>query len=199
MALALILLVGAAVLARATGGSWAAFGALPIKARRLVVIAVASQLIGSVLAQLTNLHGFYPTGLALSALAALAFCLRNIRLSGVPLITLGLLSNALVVTLNGAMPVSIVAAARANVPIAAIAAGDDARHSIAGRGTTLRTLGDDIPLPVPWRPEVVSPGDALIAAGIGEFVLLGMRPRRRRAPSQAVTAAKREPTAVALS
>jgi hypothetical protein len=197
MALALILLVGAGVLARVTGGSWSAFGAMPIKGRRLVVIAVVSQLLGSVLAQLTDLPGFYPTGLAISALAALAFCLRNIRLSGVPLITLGLLSNALVVALNGAMPVSIDAAARANVPIAAIAAGDDARHSIAGRGTALRTLGDDIPLPVPWRPEVVSPGDALIAAGIGEFVLLGMRPRRRRSVAR-VPASSPEAPAVAL-
>jgi hypothetical protein len=192
VALTLILLVGAVVLARATGGSWAAFGGLPIKARRLVVLAVVSQLVGSGLAQLTNLPGFYPAGLALSALAALAFCLRNIRLAGVPLLTLGLLSNAMVVTLNGAMPVSVDAAARANVPINAIAQGDDARHSIAGRGTTLRMLGDDIPLPVPLRPEVVSPGDALIAAGIGEFVLLGMRPRRRRT---APVAARREPAA----
>ena len=46
-------------------------------------------------------------------------------------------------------------------------------------GTTLRWLGDVIPVPLPVRPEVVSPGDVLIAAGLGEFVLLGMRPRRR--------------------
>jgi Family of unknown function (DUF5317) len=180
MALALILLVGAAVLARATGGSWDAFGAQPFKGLRLVVIAVAAQLIGSGLARASGLHGFYPTGLALSALAALAFCVRNVRLPGVPLVALGLLSNALVVAVNGAMPVSVAAAARANVPIAAIADGADPRHSIAERGTALRELGDDIPLPVPWRPEVVSPGDALIAAGLGEFVLLGMRPRRVR-------------------
>jgi Family of unknown function (DUF5317) len=194
VALALILLVGAASLALATGGSWAALANLPLKARRLVVLAVLSQLIGSGLARLTNLHGFYPVGLALSALAALGFCLRNIRLAGVPLVTLGLLCNALVVSLNGAMPVSIVAAARANVPILEIATGDDARHIIAGRGTTWRELGDAIPVALPWRPEVVSPGDALIAAGLGEFVLLGMRPRRRQ-PSPAA----RQPTAVALS
>jgi Family of unknown function (DUF5317) len=179
VALAFILLVGAAGLALATGGSWSAFAALPIQGRRLVVVAVVAQLAGTGLARLTNLPGFYPAGLTLSALAALGFCLRNIRLAGVPLITLGLLSNALVVSLNGAMPVSIAAAARADVQIVAIAAKDDARHSIAGRGTTWRVLGDNIPLPLPWRPEVVSPGDAVIAAGLGELLLLGMRPRRR--------------------
>jgi hypothetical protein len=185
--LALILLVGAACLALPTGGSWSAFATLPIKGRRLVAIALVAQLLGSGLARLANLPGFYPAGLAVSALAALAFCARNIRLDGVPLITLGLLLNALVVTLNGAMPVSIAAAARANVAIAPIASGDDARHSIAGPGSSLRGLGDTIPVPVPWRPEVVSPGDALIAAGLGELVLLGMRPRRRKAVSPANT------------
>jgi len=180
VALALILLVGAAAVALATGGSWSTFANLPLKARRLVVIAVLAQLLGGGLARVTNLHGFYPAGLAVSALAALAFCIRNIRLAGVPLITLGLLSNALVVSLNGAMPVSIAAAARANVPILEIAAGNDARHTIAGRDSTLRSFGDVIPLPLPWRPEVVSPGDALVAAGLGELVLLGMRPRRRK-------------------
>jgi hypothetical protein len=178
VALALILLVGAAALAWATGGSWSAFAGLPIRGGRLVLIAVLAQLVGSGLARLTDLHGLYPVGLTVSAIAALAFCLRNIRLAGVPLITLGLLANALVVALNGAMPVSTDAAARARVSVADIAAGHDTRHSIADAGTALRPLGDVIPLPLPWRPEVVSPGDALIAAGLGELVLLGMRRRR---------------------
>jgi hypothetical protein len=183
VALALILLVGAAGLALAVGGSWAGLANLPLSGRRLVAVAVLAQLAGSGLASVTDRHGFYPVGLAISALAALVFCLRNIRLAGVPLVTLGLVCNALVVSLNGAMPVSTAAAARANVPIQAIAAGKDARHDIAGSATTLRPLGDVIAVPLPWRPEVVSPGDALIAAGLGEFVLLGMRPRRRRAAS----------------
>lgn len=192
MGLTLILLVGAAAISVAAGGSFAALSDLPIKGGRLVVIAVLAQLFGAGLARATDLSGFYPAGLVVSALAALAFCARNIRIPGVPLVTLGLLLNALVVSVNGAMPVSTSAAARANVPIRQIAAGDDARHSIAGSGTTWRVLGDVIPAPIPLRPEVVSPGDVLIAAGLAEFVLLGMRPRRRRRP------ARRQPAAVAL-
>jgi hypothetical protein len=186
VALALILLVGATVVALAAGGSWAELSTLPLRGGRLVVIAVIAQVVGGILARITNLPGFYPAGLGISALAGLAFCLRNIRLAGVPLVTLGLLGNALVVSLNGAMPVSTAAAARANVPIAEIAAGSDARHSIASSATTLRWLGDVIPVPLPWRPEVVSPGDGLIAAGLGEFVLLGLRPRRRKSVTDAV-------------
>jgi hypothetical protein len=195
VALALLFVVGAAALALTTGGHWSTLATVSFRGGRLVAIAVIAQLLGSVLAWATNLPGFYPSGLAISALAALAFCLRNLRTAGVSLITLGLISNALVVTLNGAMPVSLDAAARANVPTTSIAAGEDARHAIAGHGTTWRPLGDVIAVPLPWRPEVVSPGDALIAAGLGELVLLGMRPRRRRTAGESAP----DRTAVALS
>jgi Family of unknown function (DUF5317) len=191
--LAVILLVGAAVLGRVRGGSLTALSDLPIRGARLVVIAVIAQLAGAGLARLTGLSGFYSAGLVVSALAGVAFCVRNRRLAGVPLVAVGLGLNALVVLANGAMPVSLAAAARSGVPIHQIASGGDARHTIATGGTTLRWLGDVIPAPLPVRPEVVSPGDVLIAAGLGEFVLLGMQPRRR--PSSPV---RRTPTAVAL-
>jgi len=109
----------------------------------------------------------------------------NRYVPGVSLVTLGLAVNALVVILNGAMPVSIVAALRAaGVPITDIAAGYDARHTIAGEGTTLRPLGDVVPLPLPIRPEVVSAGDVLVAAGLGELVVMGMLRRRVYGPGR---------------
>jgi hypothetical protein len=49
---------------------------------------------------------------------------------------------------------------------------------MAGPSTLLRDLGDVIPVPLPVRPEVASPGDVLIVAGLAEFVFIGMRPRR---------------------
>jgi hypothetical protein len=191
--LAVLLLVGASGVGLALGGSFAALADLPYRGSRLVIFAVLGEFLGVGLAWATNEHFFYPVGLAISALAALAFCVRNIRLAGLPLLTLGLLLNALVVAVNGSMPVSVNAAARAGVPTHEIAAGADARHSIAGKGTTWRVLGDDIPVPLPLRPEVASPGDVLIAAGLAELVLLGMGPRPiRRKP------ARPKPTAVAL-
>jgi Family of unknown function (DUF5317) len=187
--LALLLLVAAAAAATAFGGRLGRLSRVRLKGTRLVVIAVLAQLGGAGLTRLTGLGGFYPLGLAISALAALAFCVRNRRLSGVPLITLGLVSNALVVIANGTMPVSPTAAARAGVPTAAIAAGEDPRHSLATPGTALRRLGDGIPVPIPLRGEAVSPGDVVVVAGLIQFVVVGMRPRRRRRPARRVPAA----------
>lgn len=193
MALALLLVVGATALALATGGSVAGLAKLRFRGSRLVVFAVVAQLLGEALARATNLSGFYAAGLAISALAALAFCARNRRIAGVPLVAVGLLLNAVVVSANGSMPVSAAAAARAGVATGEIVAGDDARHSMAGPGTTWRRLADVIPVPLPLHPEVSSPGDLFVAAGLGELVFLGMRPPRRRA-----TTKRRTPTAVAL-
>src|SRR3954463_14948300 len=113
-----------------------------------------------------------------------AFCVGNRYVPGVPLVTLGLAVNALVVTLNGAMPVSIVAALRAGVPITDIAAGYDARHTVAGEGRVRPSPGDVWPLPLPIRPEVVSAGDVLVAAGLGELVVMGMLRRRVSPPGR---------------
>jgi hypothetical protein len=182
MGLAVLALAGAGLLGFVLGGSVSSLSTLPLRSRWLVGLAVAAQVGGSVTAWAADSSTAYATGLAASALAALGFCLRNLRVRGVPLVTLGLLLNAVVVGLNGAMPVSIAAAARAGAPITSIAAGTDPRHVVAGGGTTLRTLGDVVAVPLPLRPEVASPGDVLVAAGLGELLCLGMRRRRVRRP-----------------
>ena len=174
--LALVVLVGAAGLARALGGRWQRLAHLRLNARGLVVAAVVAQAGGA----LVGVGGFgdarhaYVVGLVASAVCALAFCARNLSVPGVALVSAGLLANAAVVAANGAMPVSIDAAYHARVPIASISTGADARHEIAGIGTRLRFLGDVVPVPLPLRPEVVSPGDVLVAAGLAELVVLGM-------------------------
>jgi hypothetical protein len=181
--LTIVVLVGAVAVGYALNGTWSGLTTLHLRWRRMVVAAVLAQTGGAamgILGVADARHG-YVLGLAASAVCAAAFCLGNLHVPGVPLVTLGLAANALVVTLNGAMPVSIVAALRAGVPITDIAAGFDARHDIAGAGTTWRSLGDVVPLPLPVRPEVVSPGDVLVASGLGELVVMGMR--RRRIPS----------------
>ena len=178
--LTIVVLVGAVAVGYALNGTWAGLTTLHLRWRRLVVAAVLAQTGGAALGILgvTDPRRGYVLGLALSAICAAAFCVGNISVPGVPLVTLGLAANALVVTLNGAMPVSIVAALRAGVPITDIAAGYDARHTVATSDSTLRALGDVVPLPLPVRPEVVSAGDVLVAAGLGELVVMGMLRRR---------------------
>jgi hypothetical protein len=94
---------------------------------------------------------------------------------GTGLVTLGLAANALVVLLNGAMPVSAHALARAQLSTQDLLAGQDPRHELADAGSALRPLGDVIPVLLPWHPEVVSPGDVLVAAGLAQLVVVGMR------------------------
>jgi hypothetical protein len=180
MGLAMLVLVGAVAVAWLTGGTFGHLAAFPMRGRWLVVLAVVAQLVGGLLATVRSVPDAYLTGLAVSAAAAGAFCLRNLRLAGLPLVCLGLTANALVVGCNGDMPVSAHAAARADVAVTSIAAGSDPRHDIAGRTTTLRWLGDVVPIALPLRPEVASPGDLLVSAGLAELVVVGMRGRWRR-------------------
>jgi len=184
--LTIVVLVGAVAVGYALNGTWSGLTTLRLRWRRMVVAAVLAQTGGAALGILgvTDARRGYVIGLAASAICAAAFCVGNRQVPGVPLVTLGLAVNALVVIANGAMPVSIVAALRAGVPITDIAAGYDARHTVAGEGTTLRTLGDVVPLPLPIRPEVVSAGDVLVAAGLGELVVMGMLRRRVSGPGR---------------
>ena len=172
----MVVLVGAVCLGLAFGGSWQRLVLLPLRQVALVVLAVLAQAGGALVGLLgvADESTSYVVGLAVSACLALAFCARNARVAGVALVTAGLCLNALVVAANGAMPVSIVAAYHARVPILAIASGADARHEIAGDGTALSWLGDVVPVPLPLRPEVVSVGDVLVVAGLAELVVFGM-------------------------
>jgi hypothetical protein len=188
--LALVVLVGAVAVGFALGGDWARLTSLHLRWRRLVVGAALAQAGGALVGVLgaADPRRAYVIGLAVSAACAAVFCARNLRVAGVPLITLGLIANATVVAANGAMPVSIVAAFHAGVPIADIASGQDSRHEIAGYDTVWRSLGDVIPVPLPVRPEVVSVGDVLVAAGLAELVVVGMLRRRRDEPGRATEA-----------
>jgi len=174
-------MVGAGLIAALTGGRLARLGELGLHARRLALLAVGAQIVGSVAAA-AGIGGraVYLGALSLSAALAAAFLARNLRVPGLPLIAVGLLLNVAVVGANGAMPVSIYAAARAGVPITAISDGSDPRHIIAGEATPLGGLGDIVPVPLPLQPEVASVGDLLIAAGLGLLVFAGMRGGGRR-------------------
>ena len=169
MSLVLVVLAVALVVGWARGGSLDRLGALPLRSRRLVVGSLVAQLVGTVVG-----GPFYPVGLAASAALVVAFLVRNRGIRGTGLVALGLVANALVVGANGAMPVSLEAAGRAGIGTQDLLARSDPRHEVADRDTRLPWLADVVPVPLPLRPEVVSPGDVLVASGLGQLVALGM-------------------------
>lgn len=185
MLLVLIALLAALAVGWILGGRLERLGELPLRGRRLVLAGLLAQLAGALVG-----GPFYPVGLGVSALLVLAFLLRNRGVRGTGLVALGLLANALVVGANGAMPVSADAAGRAGVSTQDLVSGSDARHEPLDGQTRLPLLADVVPVPLPVHPEVVSPGDVLVAAGLAELVVLGMgappgRPRGPRRPYRA--------------
>jgi len=177
VALVLVVLLTAVLVGRLAGGDLDRLGRLPLRAKRLVVAGLGAQLVGTVAG-----GAVYAVGLALSAALAVAFLVANRGARGTGLVGLGVAANALVVGLNGAMPVSLDAAARAGIGTSAILLGEDPRHEVADDRTRLRALSDVVPVPLPLRPQVVSPGDVLVAAGLAQLVVVGMRTGGRRLP-----------------
>ena len=72
----------------------------------------------------------------------------------------------------------LLASGRAGIATQDIVSGADPRHELADPATRLDVLGDIIPVLMPWRPEVVSVGDVLVAAGLAQLVVVGMTRRR---------------------
>lgn len=175
MVLALTVLLAAALVGLLRGGRLRQLGQLPLRWRPLVVLALGVQLAGAVAGRPA-----YRVGLGVSALLVALFLGANRGRPGIGLVTAGLLANAVVVGGNGAMPVSLSAAARAGLPAQAVLPVNDDRHEPSGTGTRLRWLGDVVPVLLPGHAEVVSPGDVLVAAGLAELVVVGMGRRRRR-------------------
>ena len=187
MVLVLLVAVLALLLAVATGGR--RLTRVHVRAVRLLVAAAVVQLATSALAP-----GSGPAragALVLTALLVGLFLAGNARLPGVPLVALGLLLNVVVVGLNAAMPVSLAAAARAGIAVEDLHLAQDAMREPAGPGTRLRLLADVVPVPLPGRPQVVSVGDVLVAAGVG-LLLLTAGPRRAQTPRRAVRSTVRD-------
>lgn len=190
MLLVVLALVVALILGWALGGSLDQLGHLRLRSGRLVVAAFAAQLLGAVVG-----GPFYPLGLVVSVGLVTAFLNRNRGLRGTGLVALGLLANALVVGLNGAMPVSEAASGRAGVSTQDLLIGADPRHELSGAATRLPWLADVIPVPLPLRPEVVSPGDVLVAAGLAQLVVVGMQVARRGPPRRGLPPVPARPLA----
>jgi hypothetical protein len=165
-----LLAVGVGLL---SGGRLVGIAHLRLEQRRLLVLALLVQVLAWVVGTVTGIG--YAVAVAVTAVLAGMFCIRNLAVPGVPLMTLGLVLNFLVVAANGAMPVSLSAAGRAGLDIAGLLAGTNPRYELATDRTALPALGDVIPVALPWRPEVVSVGDVLLAAGLALLIVTAMR------------------------
>ena len=168
MVLALVVLLAALGIGLLLGGRVGWLGALPLRRTWLVPVALVVQAGGAL------------QGLRFALVPAFAlvgvFLVLNRGVRGLPLVGLGLLANTLAIGLNAAMPVSLAATAVAGISTQDILTGADSRHVVADEQTRLPWLGDVVPVLLPFRPEVVSPGDVLVAAGLAELVVIGMLP-----------------------
>lgn len=98
-----------------------------------------------------------------SNIAVAVFLIRNWKLPGMPAAGAGMVLNVTVISANGAMPVS-----RRAEEVAGMLADPGVKHEVLGSNTLLPWLADVIPIPVLHR--LISPGDILIAFGIGWLV-----------------------------
>jgi hypothetical protein len=190
VALVLLALAGGVMVGFARGGGLAGIFQLPLRRHRLLLTALGLYVLGVL--------GGWAWEPLLSILAALAwltialYAWVNRRVHGAALVAAGLAANGLVLLLNGAVPVSHSAATDAGVDPAAVV--DTAGHEASGPDTLLPWLGKTVPVAFPPHPEVVSPGDVAVAAGLAVMVGLGMVHTVRRAAvgDDAATAAEHE-------
>lgn len=164
----LVVLAAAVVLALLRGGSLTRLGSLQIRWSGLILTGFLIQvLIFTEFWQKQELlRELARTGYLASMLLLGAALVRNRRIPGMWLITLGYLSNLVVIALNGGyMPASPDAIARAG--LAPLGPGQVSNNSIgAGPNTRLLFLADvfAIPSQLPFS-NVFSVGDVLIAGG----------------------------------
>ena len=168
------------VVGLATGGSLRALSSDRI---RWGVLAFAG-----VVAQFIVLGGTVGYALLiLSFVLLIVFAVANVRLPGFALVVLGLSLNVAVIAANHGMPVSAAALRSSNQAdtLPELQQNrDGAKHVLADGHTTLRFLGDVIPVGAPLN-QVVSAGDVAAYLGVGWFVVGTMHKRRDEDDSDA--------------
>ena len=178
MTLALLAIGAGVMVGFARGGGLARLVTLRPRRNRLLVTAIGLHALGVLAGWLWA--PLLPVLVSLSWALLAYYAWMNRPIPGTILIAVGLAANAAVLLVNGAMPVSETAAARAGADHTAILVGGD--HEPEDSHTRLPWLGKVVPVAFPPRPEVVTPGDVSVAAGIA--VLLGMGLTGRREPAR---------------
>lgn len=123
--------------------------------------------------------GLGPTIYVASTLAVFVAVLRNLRLTGLPVIAAGALSNLVAISSNGgAMPADPGALA-----LAGFAGPGDHTNSVVLAEPAFRPLTDIYALPA-WVPmaNVFSVGDVLIGLGVAVAIVAAMRRREGSEP-----------------
>lgn len=110
--------------------------------------------------------------LLLSYACVIGFCVSNLRLTGMGVVTVGIAMNALVIALNQGMPYTVPEGERAEVTV---------KQRPEQPDDVLPVLSDRIPLGGPFATSI-SFGDLVIAVGIVDLAYhASRRPRRSRA------------------
>ena len=116
--------------------------------------------------------------LGASYVLLLLFAGINIRITGMPLMLVGLGLNAAVVIANGGMPVSrhaLEVSGQTEV-LKLLTADEGAKHHLMTSADRLTPLADVIPIPPPVG-QVASVGDVFIYAGLAWLIVAVMRGR----------------------
>lgn len=154
----------AVVVSLARGGRLRRIADAPLHHGWLLALGVGLQ----VAVDLAAARGWLDSGgwwsygpLLLSQLLVVGWVVANRHLPGLVLVAAGLAANALVMAVNGAMPVSADAIAALGIAENVVPEG---KHVLLDEATRLPWLADIIPLP-PIR-SIISVGDVLLAAGL---------------------------------
>lgn len=106
-----------------------------------------------------------------SSWAILGFCVSNLRLAGMGVVTVGVALNAFVIAANQGMPYRVPAGEEPTVTV---------KHRPERPGDLVPVLGDRIVLPDPFAA-AISFGDLILAVGLVELCYRNSRvPRRAR-------------------
>lgn len=179
----LVFALFALVIALARGGDIMALARVPFRLGWLAILAVGLQiLIFSQWWARSALAGWTPMLYVASLVLLVGLVAANWRLPGLPVVGLGLVSNAVAIALNGGrMPASLAALRTAGLEFVILKAGtlgSSANTVLLGPETKVPFLCDIFALPS-WFPlaTVFSIGDVLIALGAAWFFLAVVRPK----------------------
>jgi Family of unknown function (DUF5317) len=165
-------LVSGAAIGLARGGRLRFLGQHRLRAWWLVVAGFGLQLAADRL----NVGGLGTVMVVAGAVALLVFAAANPNLVGVGVIAAGVAANALVIGVNGGMPVRPSAVVAAHIATTAQLPALDYgyRHHRQGPNDKLTPLADFIPLPE--FGQVLSFGDLILAVGVAATVAHLLQP-----------------------